>query len=357
MFLGLIVRYLAREIAPQLDWSRCLNFHHPGRCRRCFYSCPTGAISVEAKISINENTCSGCGICTAACPADCLELPDIDWLALYANAVSCQVAHIGCRKSASPLINITVPCLGAIPAEFFASLSLASSSHFIIDLTPCSKCKHKRALLQLRRSLRKAENYSGSKIRFKALFSKLTHDNNSDLIYVDNITVLKRNCTELTGSIINNLLHEQKDSGPSIKNSSSNRILLKNVLTNNPHAAIYLTSWQVTAKCTGCALCQGSCPHNAWDMIYDSDSLSLVHYPWRCTGCRLCATICPAKAKHPVAVSQISADDRYLVTRTFKSRRCSQCRQIILIRDQDLKLCPSCQKRNKLLQGGVPLGN
>ncbi len=357
MIFGVVAHYLAREIAPRLDGPKCLNFHRPGRCQRCVYSCPTGAILSGKQISIAENKCSGCGVCAAACPTNCLELPGVDWPAIYASAQSCQMTRLGCRKSSDPLTNTIVPCVGAIPAELFAALSFTSNSFLIIDLAPCFKCEHKGALLQLRRSLRRAEKYTGTKIRVKGLFPKLTQHKDLNLINDESIATLKRYCKELSASMLNNYLHGHLDSKPSLKFNSSNRLLLKSILKNNAQAAIYLTSWQVSAKCTGCGLCQGNCPHNAWDMIYDSGSANLVHYPWRCSGCNLCAKICPVGAKHLTTVCQIAFDDNYLAKRTFQTRRCIKCRQIIFMNKQETELCPSCLKRKMLLQGGISHGD
>ena len=60
--------------APVLVARRCVRrLHQASSCTKCAEACPVHAVSVKSRsVEIDAASCTGCGACSAVCPAEAL---------------------------------------------------------------------------------------------------------------------------------------------------------------------------------------------------------------------------------------------------------------------------------------------
>jgi len=348
MYLSLITNYVSRDIAPYVEQDRCLNYRKQNHCHRCFNICPAKAISRNEQIKIDENVCKGCGICTAACPTKCLQLPNIDWLALYKSSKKLDHIQLGCLKSKSPSTTLIVPCLGSVPADFIAALSITGNKLIEIDLEPCLECENRRAVKQLYRTFRKSKIYADNRIRLKAVSAQKLITDNQNYLNHKNFSLLKRNFKQLINSVISNTIGEYGNKKTGENGPDRNRTILADILNDNPGLSIQKKTWQVSPKCNGCGFCRGSCPGNALEFNYIDNQLNIIHYPLKCTSCNFCANVCPRKALTETIITLTSFSANCQVIYSLDTKKCSICNQPFIYNNNHSIFCSRCTKRNQI---------
>ncbi len=331
-----------------MDDRKCLNHRFEKYCRFCVDICPHNAVTYTGRINVDETRCSGCGICAVACPARCLEIPEPDWETVLNKALEHPKPCLGCQRSLSGTTTIFVPCTGALPEELLAAISVLRGSEFGLDLTGCFECPQKTGLRQLQRSLFRARFITGGNLKFTAILPERDSNKKDSTLNYDHLVVLGRNFKKVSESLVNTMLPRELNSSPSAENRSLPRELLLKILPPNREGSIKLTSFKVDQNCTGCAFCQGVCPHKAWELVYKENSAVLSHYPLRCTDCGLCASACPQKAKHKISIDWSVGTDRPLESRCFQAGICTDCHKPVLVNKSSMPLCPSCKNRRKL---------
>ncbi len=345
MLLALAARYLARETAPRAEETRCLNYRQPDLCRRCFYSCPHNAILIDHQVTVLDDKCKKCGVCTASCPTRCLELPEANWPKLFSTAIKQEKLYLGCLKAKEIKTNLVVPCLGAIPAEFLSGIAALNNEPFNIDLTPCFDCNSRKALQQLRISMRKAEIMTGSIIRFTARFAESDKTSSANLLDQTNLAIFKRHGKSLASSLTAStnsdypFFSNDTDKGPLKKQ------LLLYILKHGQEGSLQVSSWQVGSKCTGCGICSGTCPNSAWEIEHKESMAHLIHKPVLCTNCKLCSKVCPVGAINPILITLDNRTFNRILARSLQTWRCHKCQQIQLGTGKHNNLCASCKKK------------
>jgi formate hydrogenlyase subunit 6/NADH:ubiquinone oxidoreductase subunit I len=132
------------SVAPVLSDRRCINLRHQraGQCRACADACPLAAISMVPQPQIDETTCLACNACAAACPTGALQpLPDVIGLqrAALRTAQAGRTALV-CRAVKGDFAAVRIPCLKALPAEFFVSLIVAGIATIDAFVAECEGC-------------------------------------------------------------------------------------------------------------------------------------------------------------------------------------------------------------------------
>ncbi len=345
MLLTLAARYLARETAPRAEQTRCLNYRRQGLCRRCIYACPHDAIFIDRQVTILDEKCKKCGACTASCPTRCLELPEVNWPKLFSAAIKQEKLYLGCLKAQEIDTNLVVPCLGAIPAEFFAGIAVLNDEPFNIDLTSCFDCASRKALPQLRKSMRKAEIMMSRSMRFTARLTEPAKTNSANLLNQTNLAVFKRHGKKLFNSLTTiassdaPIFIKDTDKGPLKKH------LLQSVLEHDQKRALQVSSWQVEPKCTGCGICIGICPNHAWEIEHKKNMAHLIHKPVLCTNCKLCSKVCPVGSMNPILITLDSTTLNRNLTRSLQTWRCHQCQHLQIGISKQNSVCSSCKKK------------
>lgn len=122
---------------------------HGSGCTRCTAVCPTGAISLdEGAPRIDESLCTRCGMCAGIC--DAFAFSNITLEDLFSRAVreaqeesfACFTCNDHLFEGVAPRSNVIVlPCLAAVPPEFWAALLAHDVSvQLYLDESYCKSC-------------------------------------------------------------------------------------------------------------------------------------------------------------------------------------------------------------------------
>ncbi len=360
MIVMMLARYMARDLAPYIDRSKCLSYVSNEACKECMRSCPADAINIANNVEIDERKCRGCGACIAACPGRCLQAPEGDWPRKIKQIFSTGCAEFGCPASKNRAINTVVHCLGGIPAEFFASVDQITEEVLTLDLGPCRRCKNRKAIKQLKPSLRQASKLTGRPIRYKIInsfrkglpeFTK--NESNQVTIRSGELVRLKTIWTNMAGKFFsaqknNSNLDFTDETAKGCSKLSPLRTVLVVAANFKESVSFSLPSWQINDSCTGCNHCVGSCLQRAWDFIFKDNRANLIHYPLRCTACGRCSAICPQEALEYAPASWPQSGGDSYIKRVFVTKRCDSCQSLFIIRENGDKLCRPCISREKL---------
>lgn len=118
-----------------------------GQCRACARACPVQALDVSlAEVRLGE-ACTGCGQCTAVCPTEALNLPEMANLAslhMAGPAPDGQAIRLECRKVPEAKRmpgSQELPCLGAVRASYLVALSADGCTVQMMDRGWCEHCE------------------------------------------------------------------------------------------------------------------------------------------------------------------------------------------------------------------------
>ena len=160
------------EIVALRSW--CTAPHGSG-CSRCLSVCPTGAISLdEGTPQIDEGLCTRCGMCAGICDAFAFTHTTLE--DLFSRAVreaaeegaACFTCNDHLFDGVAPRSNVIVlPCLAAVPPEFWTAL-LASgvSVQLYLDESYCQSCTAAGAMgpALFAHALDEAQDWTGASI-------------------------------------------------------------------------------------------------------------------------------------------------------------------------------------------------
>jgi len=116
-----------------------------------------------------------------------------------------------------------------------------------------------------------------------------------------------------------------------------------------PVAGAFYVDWDVSERCDGCASvsgtgprCAARCPTAAWRVAHEDGIAVLTHDVAACTGCGVCQRSCPQDALTPLpAVAR--ADAGRVAKRRLAVARCRSCHQRIAASADGV--CGNCRKR------------
>lgn len=360
MFLIMLARYLARDLAPQLDQTKCLRYGRKEICNCCLLSCPTDAITITDQVAFDQGKCRGCGTCAAACPAGCLHFNEVSWLRLIKEIFSAGIAEFGCSASKSNRINAVVPCLAGIPAEIFAIVDQVTDHHFTLDLGPCRNCHNQKVIRQIKPTLRQAAKLAGRPVSYKIINS---YKSNIPTLAINRNNILEFQPGELAGfkKILTNqavtFFNTQTGSsrltlsgnfGEDANNLTPLRSTLLTALNLKEGVSFVLPSWQVSSSCTACKRCVGACIQKAWELVYDNHKACLIHNPLRCINCGRCSTSCQQQALEPALVKMDKSTETAQIRKIFTIRKCDRCNKDFIFHNNRDRHCKSCENREKL---------
>jgi NAD-dependent dihydropyrimidine dehydrogenase PreA subunit len=116
---------------------------------------------------------------------------------------------------------------------------------------------------------------------------------------------------------------------------------------NVPAEDALLAEFDVTARCTGCAVCATLCPTGALIAGGTERTFSLAFRPDRCTNCGVCVATCLPRA---ISRRETASLDHLLGTQEFSlfqagKATCRVCRAAFLTDGGEI--CPLCAERSR----------
>ena len=309
---------------PILYSQYCINRkQHLNICNTCREVCPKGVFSVKGGEVPLWERCINCGFCSSQCPARCITASPLDVDHYLFSLLESTLPMIACEKS-NVRADIEVVCLGTIPWEFLAYLSL--THNVVLCRKRCDMCEFHQGAQCFSRTLEKLERFLGREAFGERVLVVDELPANLDDLRVPGPVFFggeKRgqNVATHTASVLS-----KRDYGGLIfRNMLYNLINYANTrLLEEPFTCdIDLPS--LNEGCFGCGICADLCPHNALTVKSDEQGHVTVSVTaWKCVACGTCSTVCRRgfmETPHPTQVSSLGP--RQLAA--FEGRFCTRC--------------------------------
>ncbi len=358
-------------VAPRIDDARCARRREGDRgCRACMLACPTEAIWTDARgrLRLQEIDCVTCGACASACPTQAIAMPEPvleDLQRALAVRAQDRAVRIGCRlgpNGEGGVHDARVPCLAALHPEALAARSVADPTRAIeLDASGCARCRlggllpqaqdHVARALALARKLGlepdvrfvAAPTPTGSaperRWSRRELFGA-AREAASDRL-VEHVARTVAEAERRTGG---RLPHR-----PALLDAVRARVTPGSTAPELPVAGAFYVDWDVSEACDGCASvngagprCAARCPTGAWRVAHEEGAAVLTHDVAACTGCGVCQRSCPQDALTP-RPAIATADSGRVAKRRLAVARCRGCHQPISASADGL--CGNCRKR------------
>jgi len=286
----------------RIDSSRCLPIRfNESRCRRCVDICPHHAISIEGRLAINQENCSGCLLCTTVCPSGALE-PNHEFNACLEELAKVSEPVLGCRRT-SDSANAALPCLGGLSSEHLLALHhllRLSGKTISLNLSKCSGCRNGSMLPVLQERLlniaHEGLDSGGNRIEFVDIEGnvKVQHESINRRSF---FTFIRSTLFQSAAAVIGGAAEKDwQYTGYAEKREPLRRVLLNrtiNGLTTELQQLIHScfdSRIVFLSTCTACQGCAAICPTGA--LLTQSREVHPHFFAESCSGCNLCVEFC-----------------------------------------------------------------
>lgn len=307
---SLLTKTAATTPVAEIVVGRCLR----GRlssfdCTRCLDSCAANALSLQnGKIQIDHTRCTGCGRCTAVCPAEALVFAGFDLCRMLDECDSFADYVVNCprQKQTFPK-ELPLPCIGVLSIETLLSIALKGNGPVYFNLLACPDCPQFQGVAAFVETLERVQ---------KATAPHLDTDLRAIRAASQLPAVLPRDRRSFLlglGSNVASLVQSRYATRPSLSKKESTKAnsrrlpektaLLEKVIMAQDSALVPTLLAQctptlsLTDSCTFCPRCTGMCPTGAIKLVRQEDNSKKLSFAGnRCTGCGLCAAFCKVQA-------------------------------------------------------------
>jgi len=283
----------------QIDVSRCLRMRFSeSTCSRCVDICPHGAVNLDETLSIDQQKCSGCLLCTSVCPSGSLE-QKLDFTACLAHLSRMPEAVLGCVRT-KEAANATLACLGGLSEEHLLALCHSLSGELTLNLALCDVCPNNLMIVTLQKRLARLTNAGllrdGCRIVVAESVNNVRYRAES-LGRRDFLLSLR--CVLMQGAV--EVLSESSSLTERQPAYSGKRVPVRRELLNRiceriatalADKARYYFNCQIAIfeNCTACQACVAICPTGALQHVSPDCSPEVVLK--NCSGCGLCVEFC-----------------------------------------------------------------
>jgi len=288
---------------------RCLQRRLTGfQCSVCVDSCHSDNVTLnEGEIHIDTDSCTKCGRCITACPAEVFVTEDDDhYHVLEQFEPSVQIV-ISCRRQIyeSPCV-LHVPCLGALPFEIFLFLAIRQEHDIVINMAECGKCVNSHVAAHVNAIVTRIEQLPLQRplarfIRVKDSAELHIYESGNRRYFLadmgDKILSIMRNHFEHKASTsISSRTHRR-----SIRRKSrilQKAIALLDLESKKVISATCLPLLTILSSCSLCPRCAGICPTGALERVSTNGNKQLIFHSEKCSSCGLCVEFCKENSLH-----------------------------------------------------------
>lgn len=308
-------------------------------CTTCREVCPQGVFDVEKGHLPRWDQCINCGFCSSQCPARCITASPLDVEHYLFSLLDSTLPVIACEKSGMHA-DIEVACLGAIPWEFLAYLSL--THNVVLCCGTCSACELSQGMRCFLAGFKRLEQFHGKDaFEERVMLVNELPANLDDLRTASPVFFGGEKRGQNVAAHAANTLRKRDYGGLIFRNMLYNLIKYANEhLLDDPFTCTVLLP-STNEGCFGCGICADLCPHNALSVKTDDNGRVTVDViAWKCVACGTCATVCRRgfmNEPHPTQVTSLGSKQ----LDAFDGRFCTRCGRP-LAPEYDL-LCGLCR--------------
>ncbi len=363
--------------------NRCQPYlYRRSRCNLCVEVCPEECIGFrDSLVSIDEEVCTSCGLCTTACPSGALRLKGFDDIALFEKikeiigdnervvflcSTDEDLKGIRLEKGTSL---IRLPCIGILKdAHLFGLLVggvkevwLRSSCRYCSDESNGRKLIEKmlgytnrlKELFDIEGEVILSEDFpdvdKGKKAKVEDIVPA-PHYSRRELF------LAFRDKTERLKKIIEEIDEEEEEIEflPDEELPERRQLLIRLLKEDVKEPVVQVFNrgdlpfkrLSIDRACTLCEICDLFCPTGALDRKEDDNGVRIVFTAQRCVDCFECETLCPEDAistSETLSTGIFFKEDGDILSQRAKVP-CRVCKKMFLPASGE-DTCRTCRKR------------
>jgi ferredoxin len=366
---------------PTFHRERCLRFrYYLNRCNLCLKSCPFGAIRESLYLELDEEKCTGCGICWQVCPTEAWAFPKSPEKTLRTTILSLQTSALEliCHRAAQGEVFSPAPvalnvkrCLASLSLALILETALSAPQGLWLNDELCPQCPMGSAQSIIREQAQKANRIlkAFGKEETVALKSSLPDRDgllpaqvrqgdeplldrraSFSLLYGELAGLMRKAVSESLEGLFGQLLPPEERVP---KHLPEPRLRLVRTLARLgtpkdeeiPASELPFGLVEVDDSCTACGLCANQCPTGALIFHRNQESFTIDFVPLACIGCKACEGNCPTGAIKVKPYFSFPALLRSLRLTVFKGelKTCRQCGKPFRPTEGE-EICPACRK-------------
>ncbi|SDC00052.1 MULTISPECIES: 4Fe-4S dicluster domain-containing protein [unclassified Candidatus Frackibacter] len=373
----------------------CTKVRSPhSQCQKCIEICPQDAITIEQKVSVDQEKCDKCGHCYNVCPVGVFVIQEGSDSKLISEAagiadftqeliISCQKVRV---KRNERKKEIKVKCLARLSEEILISIFKLDYRYLLLKNGKCDQCEL-NGLELIKKTVKNSNNILSLFDNEKRIWLNEIENNQipnhilrSSILNEDDVKGdTNKDCTkDANTEVINrrqlfNVLKSEIKKSFNKNNEDSNRdessfrekeipvnrkMLLdfmqefsEEQLINSTKKQTIFWDLELAADCDFCGSCVTLCPTSALEIIKEEERKEILFTPAFCTGCKLCQEICVLDAirlSNQRDLKTILNNEQVSVQKGVK-KVCSGCGDEFFATEDEKNKCFGCAYQANLM--------